>query len=89
MGDTTSKIFREIFKILYCYEKFPRDTGINPSTILDGHITHFKLPFWEYIKYPDHLWVVYIVVPYGTSLWKVVNSAEQKGAHKIVLSNEK
>ena len=51
-----------------------------PCVLLDGHGSHFGLPFLQYISDPDHEWCVVIGVPYGTALWQVRDSAEQNGS---------
>jgi len=60
-----------------------------PFLLLDGHGSRFELPFLNYIRSEETKWKVCIGVPYGTNLWQVGDSAQQNGAFKSKLSEEK
>ena len=48
----------------------------NPMFVVDTHNRHFNPGLLEYINTDCIEWVVYIVMPYSTSLWKVGVSTE-------------
>ena len=66
-----------------------RSNGLTPFVLLDGHQSRFDLEFLEYINEPLHKRNVCIGVPYGTSLWQVVDSSEQNGQFKMLLNEKK
>jgi hypothetical protein len=51
--------------------------------LLDGHGSHFELPFLAYVKTPKSKWTVCIGVPNSTNLWQVGGSSQQNGAYKM------
>ena len=85
----TFAIIAEALEHIDSYGVFDRSNGKSPLLLLDGHQSRFELPFLEYITDNKHEWQVYIGVPYGTSLWQVVDSKEQNGSYKIDISKAK
>eukprot|EP00985_Skeletonema_marinoi_P028836 scaffold26100_cov195-Skeletonema_marinoi.AAC.1 len=67
----------------------PRDNGVLPFLLIDGHISRLDPSFLEYINGEGHKWKVCLGVPYGTSLWQVGDSEQQNGNYKMVLSEAK
>jgi hypothetical protein len=88
-GSITSELLVSFLKHMDDLEIFPRDDGVKPFLLLDGHGSRLELPFLHYINDPDHEWIVCIGVPYGTSYWQVADSSEQNGSYKMALSTEK
>ena len=67
----------------------PRDDGIKPFLLLDGHGSRLELPFLKYINTPEDHWVVCLGVPYGTALWQVGDSKEQNGSFNVSFAQAK
>jgi hypothetical protein len=44
---------------------------IDPFLLLEGHVSHFELPYLDYINDPRTMWSVHIGVPYRTKIWLV------------------
>jgi hypothetical protein len=88
-GSITSELLAKALKHMDRLELSDRSDGICPFLLLDGHGSHFELPFVEYITDPTHEWTVCIGVPYGTSMWQVGDSIEQNGQYKDKLKNAK
>jgi len=87
-GSITTEILADIMHYLNEELTFDRDDA-TPYLLLDGHGSHFRLPFLEYINDDQHKWTVCIGVPYGTNLWQVGDSSQQNGAFKIALKKAK
>ena len=68
-GSVTTEILRDILATLDTLQVFDRSKGTTPCVLLDGHASHFGLPFLEYITDILHPWCVVIGVPYGTAIW--------------------
>ena len=51
--------------------------------LVNAYDSRFYLPFLEHINTPATEWYVCISVPYGTSLWKVGDSAEKNDSYKM------
>ena len=69
---------------------FPREQdGPKPFLLLDGHHSHFEIPFLNYIHDSQHEWVVCIGVSYGTHIWQVADSSEMNGAFKLGVTKAK
>ena len=88
-GSVTSQILADILKRLDYYKVCDRKDGVKPFLLLDGHGSHFELPFLDYIVDPAREWVVCIGVPYGTALWQIADSSEQNGALNIATAKAK
>jgi len=88
-GSITSQILVEILKTLDLYNLFPRNDGVKPFLLLDGHGSRLELPFLQYINNPADHWIVCIGVPYGTSLWQVGDSKEQNGSFNMSMTKGK
>ena len=61
-----------------------------PLLLLDGHESHFKLEFLEYVNEVNsegHKWTACIGVPYRMIYWQVGDSVEQNGSFKIIDSH--
>lgn len=57
-GSITSSILANILQPLDKYGVCDRKNSVKPFLLLDGHGSHFKLPFLDYICDPKHEWVV-------------------------------
>jgi hypothetical protein len=68
---------------------FPRQGGLKPFLLLDGHGSRLELPFLKYVNDLSHPWVVCIGVPYGTSYWQVGVSSEQNGSYRWRLQGKR
>ena len=85
----TTDILTRILETLDHLEVFDRSTGINHYLMLDGHVSRMGIPFLRYINTPAHLRIACIGVPYGISLWRVGEAAEQNGTYKGGLTTMK
>ena len=88
-GSITSQILANLLEKLDQLEVFPRIDGVRPFLLLDGHGSRLELPFLNYINCPNHEWVVFLGVPYGTSYWQVGDSSEQNGSYKMAITKAK
>jgi hypothetical protein len=88
-GSIPSELLISFLKHMDELDLFPRDDGIKPLFLLDGHGSRFELPFLQYVNNPEHEWVVCIGVPYGTLYWQVADSSEQIGSYKMALTTAK
>ena len=68
---------------------FDRSKGKTPCILIDGHASHFGLPFFEDITDPLHPWYIVIGVLFATTIWQVGGSAEQNGTHNMSSVREK
>jgi len=84
-GSITSELLVSFLKQMGDLKLFPREDGIKPFLLLDGHGSRFELPFLQYVNNPEHEWVVCIRVPCGTLYWQVADSLEQNGSYKMSL----
>ena len=87
-GSITSEILTQVLTHLDTHLCWDR-VEATPFLLLDGHGSRFELPFLNYIRSEETKWKVCIGVPYGTNLWQVGDSAQQNGAFKSKLSEEK
>jgi len=87
-GSITSEILQQVLEHLDTHLGWDRSEA-TPFLLLDGHGSRFELPFLHYIINEEHRWRVCIGVPYGTNLWQVGDSAQQNGAFKSRLTQEK
>lgn len=85
----TSDILIEVLSTLDHLQVIPRNDGIKPFLLLDGHGSRLELPFLRYINTPEDHWVVCLGVPYGTALWQIGDSKEQNGSFNIALTRAK
>jgi hypothetical protein len=85
-GRVTS--LRDSLKQLDAQLTFDRSEAI-PFLLLDGHRSHFQLPFLDYVTAQEATWTVFIGVPYDTHVWKVADSSEQLGAFKMAITKAK
>jgi hypothetical protein len=88
-GGITAEILVEILKYFDSIDLFPRDTGITPLLLVDGHQSRLSPIFIDYINDDGHPWKVCLGVPYATSLWQQGDSSEHNGAFKVEWSREK
>ena len=88
-GGITAEILVEILKYFDSIDLFPRDTGITPLLLVDGHQSRLSPIFIDYINNDGHPWKVCLGVPYATSLWQQGDSSEHNGAFKVEWSREK
>jgi hypothetical protein len=88
-GSITSDLLVTFLQKLDELELFPRENGLKPFLLLDGHESRLELPFLQYVNDDDHRWIVCIGVPYGTSYWQVGDSSEQNGSYKMALTKSK
>ena len=88
-GSVTSEIFVDALKTLDLFDVFPRNTGVSPFLLLDGHSSRLQTPFLRYINTPEDHYVTCIGVHYGTALWQVGDSKEQNGKFNMAMSYEK
>ena len=86
-ANITSEILVDILKTLDKLELIPRNEGVKPFILLDGHRSRLELPFLRYVNDPDDHWIACIGVPYGTALWQV--SEEQNGSFNMSMTREK
>jgi len=61
----TSTILKEVLVTLDRLEVFPKENGIKPILLVDGHSSRFQLPFLEYINNVDCKWstVLFFLIP--------------------------
>ena len=88
-GSVTTEILRDILATLDTLQVFDLSKGKTPCVLLDGHASHFGLPFLEYITDILHPWCFVIGVPYGTAIWWVGDSVKQNGTHNMSSVREK
>ena len=88
-GSITSELLVSFLNKMDDLELFPRQDGLKPFLLLDGHGSRLELPFLQYVNDEDHRWIVCIGVPYGTSYWQVGDSSEQNGSYKMALTKSK
>jgi hypothetical protein len=88
-GGITGEILVMILKKFDELKLVPRDTGVLPFLLIDGHLSRLDPAFLEYINGEGHKWKVCFGVPYGTSLWQVGDAEQQNGFYKMVLSDAK
>jgi hypothetical protein len=88
-GGISMEILVQFLKHMDKLNIFPRQDGLKPFLLLDGHGSRLELPFLKYVNDPGHPWVVCIGVPYGTSYWQVGDSSEQNGSYKMAISRAK
>ena len=68
----------------------PRDDkNAKPLILIEGHKSQLRLPFLQCINTPNNYWVLCIGVPYGMTLWRVIDSKEQNGSFNIALTKAK
>jgi hypothetical protein len=66
----TSKLLVEMLSTIDKAGVFPQsEEDWIPVLLLDGHHSHTRLPFLQYMNNPDHLWKVCIGVPHVTHMW--------------------
>jgi hypothetical protein len=82
-GGISTEILVQFLKHMDKLNIFPRQDGLKPFLLLDGHGSRLELPFLKYVNDHGHPWVVCIGVPYGTSYWQVGDSSEQNGSYKM------
>ena len=78
-----------MLKTLDKLELIPRNEGVKPFILLDGHQSGLELPFLRYINDRDDHWIAYKGVPYGTVLWQVGDSKEQNDSFNMAMTREK
>ena len=88
-GSITSEILVDALKTLDNLKVFPRNDGVSPFLLLDGHSSRLQAPFLQYINTPEDHYVTCIGVPYGTALWQVGDSKEQNGSFNMAMTLEK
>ena len=88
-GSISSEILVQFLTQMDQLNLFPRDDGLKPFLLLDGHGSRLELPFLTYVNDENHPWVVCIGVPYGTSYWQVGDSSEQNGSYKMAIAKAK
>ena len=77
-GSIMVEILQDVLASLDHMEVFVRSNGSKPFLLLDGNRSRLEYTFLQYIYNPAHEWVVCIGVPYGTDVWQVGDSVEQK-----------
>jgi hypothetical protein len=83
-GGITSEKIADMLRTMDDLKLFPRtEFGPKPFLLLDGHGSHFELPFLEYIWHQEHLWYAAHGVPNGTAVWQVGDTCEQNGTAKV------
>ena len=60
-----------------------------PFLFFDGHGSQFELTLLRYVINKVYEWVIYIGVPYGTSLWQAGDSSEQNRVYNMAFSTGK
>jgi hypothetical protein len=85
----TSELLVQFLQHMDDLNLFPRDDGVKPFLLLDGHGSRLELPFLQYVNDASHEWVVCIGVPYVTSYRQVADLSEQNGSYKMALSAAK
>ena len=71
-----------VITVINKFYVFPRDSGITPFMIIDGHSSRLDPKLLTYIKNCNHRWKVCLGIMYATSLWKVGDRKEQNGTFK-------
>ena len=69
IGRITADIFVVVLTVLYELDVFPRDIGITPFMLIDGHSSRLYPKFLTYIKNCNHQCKVCLGVPYVMYLW--------------------
>ena len=82
-GGITSSILTKILSTLDRLDVFPRNNGVKPLLIVDGHESRLHHNFLEHVVNEEHRWHVCLGVPYATSYWQVGDSQEQNGTFKV------
>jgi len=73
----TGELLKEMLAAINRLDMFDhQESGLNPFLLLDGHGSHFKLDFLQYINTDGTKWECCIGLPYGTSYWQVGDSSE-------------
>jgi hypothetical protein len=88
-GSMTGEILAKVFAALDStgvYES-TRNEGRKPCALVDGHGSRFTLPFLEYVTNPDHPWQATHVLPHGTAVCQLGDTAEENGTYKMEISN--
>ncbi len=67
----------------------PRDDGVLPFILLDGHQSRLDPVFLKYINDERHKWKICLGVPYATTIWQVGDASEQNGNFKSEWSKGK
>ena len=81
-GGITAKILVDLLQMFDTLFVFPRDAGVTPVLIVNGHESCLHHSFLEYVNNPAHKWHVCLGVPYATSYWQVGGLHEQNGTFK-------
>ncbi len=87
-GSITSNILMDVLQHIDRCLNWDQ-TEATPFLLLNGHGSHFELPFLDYVNSGETKWTVCLGVSYGTNLWKIGDSAQQNGAYKSRLTLEK
>jgi hypothetical protein len=64
-GSFTSELHVFFLKHMDDLDLFPREHGLKPFLLSDGHNSRLELPFLQYVNILNHEWVVYIESPMG------------------------
>jgi hypothetical protein len=87
-GSITGNILTDVLKHLDTHLQFDHEEA-TPFFLLDGHRSRFELSLLDSVTDERTKGTVSIRVPYGTNLWQVGDSSQQKGAFKVRLTYEK
>lgn len=88
-GGITGTILAKILTKFDAIGIAPRDNGVVPFLLVDGHQSRLDPVFLKYINDETHKWKICLGVPYATSLWQVGDASEQNGNFKSAWSKEK
>ena len=88
-GGITGEILLQVFKRIDELDLFPRDNGVYPCVLLDGHNSRLYEPFIKYINSPTTKWGFILGIPYGTSYWQVADTTYLNGWFKCLWYREK
>ena len=79
---TTAGVLVDVLAVLDKLDAFPRDSGIDPFMVLDGHSSRSDPKFLAHINNCDHRWKACLGLPHATSLWQLGDGKEQNGTFK-------
>jgi len=66
-GSITSELLAKMLEHIDYYAEPNQMNGMTPFLLLDGHGSHYKEPFLDYINDNKHKWKICIGVPYGAN----------------------
>lgn len=75
-GRLDSDVLLKICQYLDSFELYDRSNGVKPFLLLDGHGTVFETTLLDYIREPEHEWVINCGIHHDAHLLQLANSFE-------------